>query len=343
MLEEKTSTEQDSAIGSNERNLNSCIWGDEMNVKDDNTIRMMFQNINGFINIRSEHKSESIREIIANNQVDVMAMAEMNANWRVLTKRHQLQQRCRGWFEHQHLTKAYNYRDRSCHRYQPGGTAIICRDEMGMRWINSEGDKRGLGRWSSMCFRGKDQLKLRIVSVYVPTIPQDYGTKKTYYQQQRALLSMGITTNPLTVFWNDLWTMIDTFLDKGEKIVLSGDWNTDVREDEFLLPFRQRNLIPAIISKHGEKAPATYARGSKPIDEIFISESLDIQSCGYLTHGESLGDHRPIWVDLNKESALGAKLPPIPSFKARRLKCKDPRIVERYNMLLEKYLKKNSI
>ena len=59
-----------------------------------------------------------------------------------------------------------------------------------------------------------------------------------------------------------------------------------------------------------------------------------------MEHGAGEGYHRPLWVDITKVSALGSKRPDIPTHKARRLKCRDPRIVARYNKLLEGKLQK---
>ena len=58
-----------------------------------------------------------------------------------------------------------------------------------------------------------------------------------------------------------------------------------------------------------------------------------------MEQGTTLGDHRPIWIDVSISSALGSKLPELQVFQAMRLKYNDPRIVECYNNLLEKNLK----
>ena len=116
------------------------------------------------------------------------------------------------------------------------------------------------------------------------------------------------------------------------------DWNVDVRSNVFLQQFQERHLVPAITTKHGrENAPETYNAGTNPIDEIFVSSTLSVSAGGYLEHGSTQGDHRPIWIDVHKESALGTKYPDLPSHKARRLKCQDRRIVKRYIKILDKF------
>lgn len=102
--------------------------------------------------------------------------------------------------------------------------------------------------------------------------------------------------------------------------------------------------MPAIITKHGTiDTPETYSAGATPIDEIFVSSTLNISGAGYLEHGSTQGDHRPIWIDVHKETALGTKYPDLPSHKARRLKCQDPRIVKRYLKTLDRFYKKHKI
>jgi hypothetical protein len=254
-----------------------------------------------------------------------------------LEKKHSIWDISRGWFERQRVTAVYNQRDRSCNKYQPGGTAMICRGQTALRVIETGQDPKRLGRWAWTLFKGKQDKLTRVISVYVPCIARKFGCRKVYCQQQRALLKMGMKGSVITVFWDDLWTQIDQWRDEGNQIIMAGDWNTDVQDNTFLQPFRERNLVPSITHRHGNQGPETYSRGSKPIDEIFCSSSLHVVSAGYMEHGKSTGDHQPIWVDISTESALGTNIPNLPSFNAHRLKCQDPRIVTRYNRILEQY------
>jgi len=127
-----------------------------------------------------------------------------------------------------------------------------------------------------------------------------HGHKKVSCQQQRALLHMGVKSHYIKVFFEDFWKQIDVWLEQGDQLIIAGDWNNDIRKKKFLENFTKRNLIPAIHHVHGNELPPTYNEGSKPIDEIFVSSTLKINACGYLPHGSSLGDHRPIWVILTE-------------------------------------------
>ena len=73
-------------------------WGDKLKnqKKTNNTIRIAFQNINGFINSKNEIKTEDIKDFIHDNEIEVMTMAEMNTNWNKLPKNRSLHQTIRG-------------------------------------------------------------------------------------------------------------------------------------------------------------------------------------------------------------------------------------------------------
>ena len=102
-------------------------------------------------------------------------------------------------------------------------------------------------------------------------------------------------------------------------------------------------MIPSILTKHNETAPGTYSGGSYPIDEIFVTKGWNVSSCGYLEHGMNASDHRPLWVEVTKDSALGLNPAPIHTFQIRKLKTKDPKVVQQYNKVLEQELNKENI
>ena len=100
--------------------------------------------------------------------------------------------------------------------------------------------------------------------------------------------------------------------------------------------FEARNLIPVVTGgRHSGKHPETYNDGSYPIDECFASSSLTIKKRGFLRHGDNGSDHRAVWLDIEKQSALGVLPPDIQGYQARKLKTSDPRIVSKYNFILE--------
>ena len=170
---------------------------------------------------------------------------------------------------------------------------------------------------------------------------QENGDKKIFCQQQDVLLGLKVSGAVLATFWKDFWEQVDEWIDKGEQLVISGDWNERVTNDKFLQPFLDRNLLPAIQERHGKNLPPTYNRGRRPIDEIFCSSTLHIEAAGYAEFGSTKGDHRPLWIDISKATAIGTQLPIIGGRQSKRLRCKDPRIVEKYNFVLQEELQRH--
>ena len=219
MSETSTASGQHHQSAQQEQSQNDA-WGDNINSnnKTSNKIRIAFQNINGYITNNDDVKTQSIKDFIEDKYVDIMGMAETNVNWNRLPKHKTIQSTIRGWSEHQHLTTAFNQRDNNKSRHQPGGTAIYCRDELGLRFISAGVDDKKIGRWSWMKFRGKDKKIMTFISVYVPSIASGPGSKKVYNQQKKALLSMGIVRSVMSTFWTDLWELVDECLDNGEAV-----------------------------------------------------------------------------------------------------------------------------
>ena len=320
-------------------NLNRT-WGDKMDEKkSEKVIRIAFQNINGFGHTKGSIKQSEIREFMQEKEIDVYGLSEINVNWRITSKTNSIYDIVRGWFERQHVAVGYNQHDRHCENYLPGGTGILTEGDTALKVIKSEQDPQKLGRWVSTLYRGKNQMKVRVVSVYFPVFATIYGNKKVFCQQQKALLKLGIHRPVWDVFWEDFWKCVDKWKENGEALIIGGDWNKDVRSDKFLKAFQDRDLQPAITGRHGREGPETYNKGKNPIDEIFVSPTIQVTEGGYLEHGQSAGDHRPIWIEVEINSMLGGNTPELPSFQARKLKCHDPRIVDRYNTALYKYLR----
>ena len=339
-----TSNRQQMLEEGNKKAINSRHFGDDLeSTKGKKNLRFAFQNIRGFGTSHNHVRAVSIKHFIQDYSIDAMGMAEVNINWTNVGIKNTMEQICRTWFERTRTTTAYNthYRDRGPH--QPGGVAIISTGAMSDRAGKPTYDARYLGRWTSQVYQGKQGVTLRFVSVYVPLVAKEHGNKKIFCQQQDALLQMKVSGAVLTTFWLDFWEQVDAWLENGDQLIIGGDWNEDTLSEKFLKPFEDRHLIPVVQKRHGPNLPGTHNNGSKAIDEIFVSSTLQIIKAGYGEFGKTYGDHRPVWVEISIASALGTELAKIEKAHARRLKCRDPRIVQRYNTLLHKRLLKHGV
>ena len=84
----------------------------------------------------------------------------------------------------------------------------------------------------------------------------------------------------------------------------------------------------------------TYNGGHVSIDSILCTSGVQVSRAGYLSFGEDVEDHRPIFVDVTITSTLGVNIPAPKSVKVRRLKTNDPRITRKYNNTLKSYFRK---
>ena len=270
-------------------------------------------------------------------------MSEVNVNWRIVEKKKSLRTLVRGWFEQSNVSIAHNTINSTKYAYQPGGVAIINAGETATKVIKAEPDRRYMGRWCSSLYQGKNGMKLRVVSIYLPSARTSSGSKTILEQQKGALLKSKITQGVLDTYWKDLWKDIDTWIANDEQIIIGGDWNMQVQSKELLDGFKERKMKPVIQAKFPGELPPTYNRGSKALDEIFFTENVKINKCGYMQHGILASDHCPIWIEIDKKSVLGSKTGMVQKLKARRLKNNNPDIVNKYNHILEEELSKRNV
>ena len=132
-------------------------------------------------------------------------------------------------------------------------------------------------------------------------------------------------------------------MEHNEKIIVMGDLNQDVRHNEHFV-----NLgLVEVISSRFRDPPPTYNRSkqfSRPIDGIWISPEISVRKSGYSGFDEgSPSDHRLIWIDVDFPSIFGCPWNSMPSSKPKRLKCKDPRLVKKYNNLVTKEMKEANL
>ena len=127
------SADRQGTIGEEEE-LENWYFGDLCSRKKKDTIRFMFQNINGIGYTSKSVKCDSVRKLIVNYNVDVMGLAETNINWGKIRRPQTLPQTCKQWFKSSKVTTAYNLKDKKRKTpHQPGGTAVISRGDMSLR------------------------------------------------------------------------------------------------------------------------------------------------------------------------------------------------------------------
>lgn len=240
---------------------------------------------------------------------------------------------------------AYNVKDGELSTpFQPGGTMVLSLNTAAHRVFEIGKDTTGLGRWSWSRYRGRHDLILHVISAYRPCIPQDPGENTTHSQHQRYLDAHNDTRHPRNAMLEDLESHITQYKNQGDQIVVLMDCNEDVRRARITTWLQRLELTDVIMSTHGStQAPATYNRGSKPIDGIFCSSTIPVQACGYLPFGAFPLDHRGLWIDVLYENAFGYKIPRCIQPAAQKLQCKDPRVVSKWVNAYDSFIRTHNL
>lgn len=316
---------------------NMKSWGDSLETKSHEHIRVAFRNINSLPPISTHVKNKEMIKDLYDAKIDIFGCSEVNLNWRVLPYQDRPHERFRGIFESFKLSWSHNEDPEFDDRYQIGGTLMIANHPIGHRVSKTGNDKDKLGRWSWMLMQGRQGIKVRIVTVYRPV--QSLGPTSAYQQQQKQLLSKNIDTNPRTQLLDDLSVDLQEWTAQGDKLIVMGDFNEDVRGQTIQSWFQQFQMTEAILVKHGNNAPNTFRGGVVPIDGIFTNITIQAVRGGYSACNWGMStDHRLIWIDLETDTIFGNSNQFEGRPSARRLKCDDPRLVKKFNELRLKHI-----
>ena len=207
-------------------------------------------------------------------------------------------------------------------------------DQLANRVSSSGSDSSGLGRWTWQCIRCKTR-NIRIISAYQPNITIG-EEKQTVYAQQKRYLRYIQKSNlcPREAFRQDMTEQLQTWMEKGDLIVLMVDANDDLRDGTTHQWLTETiGLINSLHTKHPHlQPPSTYTRNfrNKPIDGCYISPGLHIKRGGFLPFRDGIGDHRILYIDVDIETWFEGDLYNIVPQQIRRLKCGDIRLVRKF-------------
>ena len=205
-------------------------------------------------------------------------------------------------------------------------------------------DPTGLGRWSGLHFRGKDNKKFTTITAYrvctssinSASLGSSFAREYEYFKAQ------GIPSpRPRKLFLTDLATAITNLQSDGHSVLLMMDSNGQISDDEDLQTFISHCDL-ADLHQHSP-APSTYIGSSnRRIDHMLgCQQVLDsLQGSGSLSYIEGpQSDHRGLFVDLQPAILLGQSTDPIAiaQHKTRILKSGNPESVEQYNAEMLKY------
>ena len=213
-------------LAGSERVMESEIWGDFIIRKEGDTIRIMFQNINGLPTFNKHSKNDILLGMLEDYDVDIMAMTEINVHWLKVPQSDRLYARTDEWFEKMEHSLAYNSTETPETAHQWGGTAVWARNRISHHVMGKGSDATGLGRWCWLRFRGKTGMILRVVSAYCP---QAKGGIDSVPGQHQAYLNLhDDERTPREAFWEDLTKDVTAWNAMGDQVIITGDWNCDI-------------------------------------------------------------------------------------------------------------------
>jgi hypothetical protein len=213
--------------------------------------------------------------------------------------------------------------------YKPGGTAIIAQGDVTGRIHLHESDK--YGRWLYLSTQqGAQGIRTPFITAYQVCKKPTNKTGTTAYHQQHAAFIQEHRTNldPRHNFRKDLVKFIQQHQSKGHRIVLSGDFNQHINDNNSFL--QEVSLQCKLIDIWKQKfphltEPNTYIRGTRRIDYVLISEELShaVAAVGYETfHFTIPTDHRGIYIDFYTTKRFGTDHNPLPAAHLRKLQSK---------------------
>jgi hypothetical protein len=321
------------------------IFGDTICKKETNTLRIAFQNIGGFPIDKGKCKEETIRQGITKWEFDIFGCAETNIDWRKVPEKNKLFFRTKEWWESLHISSAHNCAMKPMMTRQFGGTAIFSIGKASHRVVEEGCNNTKLGRWTWTRYKGKNNHTLRVISGYRPNPPA--GPFTVYAQQNANFHSIGKPKCPRTAFIQDLSSELQKFLDTGDHIVLMLDGNSNMKHSDLKSALKALSLRELILDKHGMDGPSTFRHNNTihPIDGVWAFPNIHIKAGGYFAYDEVFlnTNYHCLRIDFSYENAFGHIMPAIVKPQARRLHCRDPRVVKKYVQLYRKCLLKRNV
>jgi hypothetical protein len=174
-------------------------WGDEITVKNNNTVRIYFQNLSSCGLSQGMDKWNDTMTSMSKASGDFMNFVQLSVNWKLLEIRNRMHEPVRNHMPIYKLIVGKNRFD-STQMNLPGGTAQIVNGDWTGSITQNLQDPSGLGRWCGTKLRLKHDRSLYFISAYrvCNQCISQVGIEMAF-GQQHYILSMEGFTNPKPV------------------------------------------------------------------------------------------------------------------------------------------------
>ena len=318
------------------------IHGDALGVKEDDSVRILFESFNGLAAWKPRNdKILLARRLLHRLKVDCYTGTECNVQWNLLKDVKQLRQLFKTEVETSAISACNKHE--SDDRLQHGGTGIIMFDRMASIFNKYGTDPTGLGRWCWRMTRDKTNTAIRIITAYQPCRSSKRRLNTVYIQQRRYFRSNGDNRCPRAIFRLHLKTLLKTWTDAGDNVILFIDANENLATGPITKLLRAIHMHDVIGIRTGLPGPATHAAGKNQIDGVFATPNINITGARFLPLWTGIGDHRAILIDIAQDSLYGETLPKIVKPSCRRLQCYNTKVRNKYNERDEKLMRINKL
>ena len=283
-----------------DRECNFRQYGDKLEPKAENTIRIYSQNINGISAESMQANLTKNLDAMLDRQVDIMGWAETNLEWNDYST-HLLAQRV---FRKQYpggkwLTTTSKIPSKT--NLKPGGNALGLNHDATSRTTSTGRDS--MGRWLWATLEGKTD-SVTIVQLYVPGDPSTQGITTTYAQQYEQIQLANRQTVPDVIgqYYRDLHTFLDTLK---TQLIVMGDFNEGPTDKHLLNLQSRHNLRDVYDMKHPDSPLNTHQMGTQQIDHFLVTAPLlaHITKVGYEEIAAGIpSDHRGMYLDLSRQA-----------------------------------------
>jgi hypothetical protein len=285
-------------------------------------------------------------KILRNLACDAKGLPETNADWKhgqVRRKFHASEKK----FDKHSLLETSNSDTRFNQTYQPGGTATTLSGKHSGRMKNRITDKSGMGRWSGFQIKRSEDRFLAIITAYrvVQHSVDRLGALTAYHQQHTMMVNSGNKNpEPRKQCLTDLTLLIKELQRNKCAIILMIDANETLESPNSGIRqlADQCNMVDAIEHRHGiNDNTNSCKKGSKKIDHILVSSDIaqTITKCAILPFDTVyVSDHRGIYAAFDSKQLFQARLPEYPDMPRRGLYSTRPKIIAKYNKIVDSRL-----
>lgn len=328
-------------------------FGDSIQQKDPDTIRVFFQNVKGLTFTTGMEDYYYYIQGLTAFQIDIAGLCKTNTAWQHSHLQADFRKQIRRHYRQSRVhfgspTKSIdNCSERST--YQSGGNLTMVSGNMtSSSFGNNIEDPTGLGRWSGISFRGKEKYILTVITAYrtcggsvrTALLGSTYSRKYNYFRNQGYK-----QPNPRRLFLQHLEVEIKKLQHEGHAVILMLDANSDLTDIHF-----ETMVESCDLSDMHKKHPATstyIGSKSRRIDYIFGCQRItpNMTRSGTLAYTEGpQSDHRGLYVDLSiPELQSFMNVPSVPNTANRYLHTENPELVASYISNMKKYYEEHNM